>query len=180
MSVLRKLFGAPEAETRGPGETETVRRIAEALDRMEPDKARYIAAFAYILSRVAHADSQVSDEEVHVMESVVMLAGQLPEDQAILVVQMAKQRNQLFGATENFLVTREFNRIAEREQKLNLLHCLFSVSAVHDEISTPEDNEIRQIASELGLDHREFIAVRSTFRDRLRVLRRTDESGTAS
>ena len=34
-----------------------------------------------------------------------------------------------------------------------------------------ENNEIRQIASELGLDHREFIRVRSGWKDRLGVLK---------
>jgi uncharacterized tellurite resistance protein B-like protein len=171
---LRKMFGLPEPEPGQSPETDTVRRIVEALDRMDPEQARYIAAFAYILGRVANADQHVSDEELHMMESIVMSLAKLPEEQAILVVQMAKQRNQIFGATENFLVTREFNRFAEREQKMNLLHCLFAVSAAHEEISVAEDNEIRQIASELGLEHREFIAVRSSFRDRLAVLKKPE------
>jgi hypothetical protein len=34
-----------------------------------------------------------------------------------------------------------------------------------------EDNEIRKVASELGLEHPEIIAVRSRYRDRLAVLR---------
>lgn len=172
---LRKMFGLPDAEPHQAAETDTVRRIVQALDKMDPEQARYIAAFSYILGRVANADQQISEEELHIMESIVMSLANLPEEQAILVVQMAKQRNQLFGATENFLVTREFNRIAEREQKMNLLHCLFAVSAAHNEISLAEDNEIRQIASELGLDHREYIAVRSSFRDRLAVLKRPEQ-----
>jgi len=39
-----------------PTETETVRKITKALDQMDPQQARYIAIFAYILGRVAHAD----------------------------------------------------------------------------------------------------------------------------
>ena len=77
--------------------------------------------------------------------------GHLPEDQAILVVQIAKSQNQLFGGTENFLVTREFRDMASREQRLELLDCLFAVSAADDSISTVEENQIRQISSELGL-----------------------------
>ncbi len=172
---FRKLLGRAEAGTKAWTETDSVRKIVEALDHMDPAKAGYVAAFAYMLGRVAYADQEISDQEVHVMESVVMGLGELPEDQAMLVVQIAKQRSQLFGATDNYLVAREFNRLADRDQKLNLLHCLFAVSAAHDDISIAEDSEIRQIASELGLDHREFVSVRLTFRDRLAALKKPDE-----
>jgi uncharacterized tellurite resistance protein B-like protein len=152
-------------------ETETVRKVVEALDALPPERARYIAAFGYILGRVANADLKISPEETRVMERIVMEQGQLPAEQAMIVVQTAKSRTQLFGGTENFLVTREFARIATRGQCLALLDCLFAVSAAEEDISMVENNEIRQIASELGLEHREFIQVRSAWKDRLRVLK---------
>jgi uncharacterized tellurite resistance protein B-like protein len=174
---LAKLLGLDsDAPARAHGDTEAVRKITQALDQMEPARARYIAAFAYILSRVAYADMNISPREVAEMERLVMEVGGLPEEQAIIVVQIAKTRNKLFGATENFLVTREFNEIATREDKLKLLECLFAVSASEDDISTIEDNEVSQISSELQLEHRDYIAVRYQFRDRLRVLRKPEEA----
>lgn len=146
-------------------ETETVRKVVDALNQLEPSRARFIAAFGYLLSRVANADMNISPEETRAMERIVMESGGLPEEQALIVVEMAKERAQLFGGTENFLVTREFDRIATREQKLALLDCLFAVSAAEDDISLVEDNEIRQIASELHLDHPDFISVRSAWAD---------------
>lgn len=146
-------------------ETETVRKIVNALDGMEPAKARYVAAFAYLLSRVARADHEIDAEETRAMERIVMERGKLPEAQAILVVQMAKTQNRLFGGTENFLVTQEFNEIATRDQKLALLHCLYAVSAADQSISTREDNEIRNISNELLLSHEDFIDVRLEYRD---------------
>ena len=41
------------------------------------------------------------------------------------------------------------------------MNCLFAVSAVDQSIQTVEDNAIRQIASELRLEHADFIAARS-------------------
>jgi uncharacterized tellurite resistance protein B-like protein len=152
-------------------ETETVRKIVNALDGMEPAKARYVAAFAYLLSRVAQAEQGISADETRVMERIVMERGALPEEQAILVVQMAKTQNRLFGGTENFLVTQEFNEIATREQKLGLLHCLYAVSAADKSISTREDNEIRNISKELLLSHDDFIDVRLEYREYLSVLK---------
>ena len=121
-------------------ETETVRKIVQALDRLELERARYIAAFAYLLGRVAHADQHVSEEETREMERIVMERGGLPEEQAVLVVQMAKTQNLLFGGTENFLVSREFGKIAGRDQKLALLDCLYAVCSADQSISTVEDN----------------------------------------
>jgi uncharacterized tellurite resistance protein B-like protein len=157
-------------------ETETVRKIVDALDRLEPERARYVAAFAYILSRVAHADTQISQEETRAMERIVGKTSGLPEEQAILVVQMAKTQSLLFGGTENFLVTREFNKIATRAQKLGLLECLFAVSAADESVSTVEANEIRRISKELLLELADYTAARSAYREHLAVLKRPPET----
>src|SRR5438093_5524044 len=174
MSIWNYL-GFPGAAGKEPAtvsDTQTVRAITRALDRLEPERARFIAAFAYILCRVARADLSVSEEETREMERTVAERSGLGEDQAIIVVQMAKNQNLLFGGTENFLVTREFNRLATREQKLALLDCLFAVGAADTSISTVEDNEIRLISNELDLEHADFIAVRSRYRDSLESIRR--------
>ncbi len=180
MSIL-ELFGwRSKPETQAPpassADTETVRKIAAELDRLDPEKARYIAAFAYILSRVARADLHISEEELRKMEQIVQEKGGLPEEQAVMVVQMAKTQSILFGGVENFLVTREFDKIATREQKIALLHCLFGVSAADNSISSAEDTTIRSIADELHLDHSEFIAVKSAYGSLLATRSRTDET----
>jgi uncharacterized tellurite resistance protein B-like protein len=130
-----------------------------------------VAAFAYILARVANADMNVSEQETREMERLVAENSQLPEEQAILAVQIAKTQAILFGGTENFLVTEEFNHMATREQKLALLNCLFAVAAADKSISSVEDREIRQIADELWLTHSDYIAVRLQYRQYLAVLK---------
>ena len=96
MSILRFLKFQPSNQSSTSPETETVRKITEALDRLEPERARYIAAFAYLLSRIARADLHISPEETRAMERIVMERGGLPEEQAIIVVQIAKTQNILF------------------------------------------------------------------------------------
>jgi uncharacterized tellurite resistance protein B-like protein len=176
MSILKFLGLSAEGDPRpaGDAETETVRRIVEQLDHLEPDRARFIASFAYILGRVANADTKISSEETRAMERIVTEQGHLPQEQAIVVVQMAKTQNLLFGGTENYLVTREFDRLASREEKISLLDCLFAVSAADDGVSTSESNVIRQIADELKLDHRDYADARSRFREHITVLRDPD------
>jgi uncharacterized tellurite resistance protein B-like protein len=168
------LFGLgnpKESHQSTAAETESVRRITAALDQMEPERARFIAAFAYILSRVARSDQEVSSEETRLMERIVAEQGHLPEEQAIIVVQIAKTQSLLFSGIEDYVVTREFNRIASLEQKLALLDCLFAISAANHSISTVEDSTIRQIARELKLQHKEFIEVRLRYRSHLAVLK---------
>jgi uncharacterized tellurite resistance protein B-like protein len=173
-----KLFGLGEAgqaaggeKKHGAAETETVRKIVQALDQLDPKQARFIAAFAYLLGRVAHADQRITEEETQAMEGIVRERAGLPEEQAILTVHMAKAQNLLFGATENFLVTREFGKIASREEKIELLHDLYAVCSADRTISVVEDNEIRKISRELRLEHPDFIAVRLAYRDQLAVLK---------
>ena len=155
-------------------DTETVRKIISALEQMEPDKARYIASFAFILCRVARADMNISTPEMQAIEHVLMARSQLPEEQAILVAEMAKSQSIFFGGTEDFLVTREFNRIATRDQKLALLDCLFAVAS-EDLISTVEENEINQICSELMLTHDDYVAGLAAYRDYRAVLKKSTE-----
>src|SRR5438128_2514813 len=114
---------------------------------------------------------QVSPEETAVMERIVAKEGCLPEELAPIVVQMAKTQNLLLGATENYLVTREFERMATREQKLALLECLFAVAAADETITSEEDNVVKQIASELKLSHDDYITARSHFRQYLAVFK---------
>ena len=117
-----------QASAPGHGDTDTVRRIVSELAALEPARARFLAAFAYVLSRVAHADSHISEDETEKMREIVQALGHLPDTQAVLVVEIAKGQATLFGGTENYLVTREFREIATAEQRLELRDCLFAVA----------------------------------------------------
>jgi uncharacterized tellurite resistance protein B-like protein len=174
VSILRFLGFDEGAIKDSSAATETVRKIADALDRLDPARAKYIAAFAYLLSRVARADLDISSEETRVMEEIVTERGGLPQEQAVIVVQMAKTQNILFGSTENYLVAREFNTMATHEQKIGLLHCLFAVASADKSVSTVEDNEISQIADALRIEHRDLVAARSQHRKYLAVLQKPE------
>ena len=174
------LLGVPAKPSRGKKrvsahalpETESVRKIVDALEHLEPAEARYLAAFAYMLSRVANAERGTSAEETRTIEQLLCDKGNLTVEQAALVAEIARHQTDLFGSTENFLVGREFDRIATRDQKMALLHCLFAVSAADQSISSVEDHEIRKISREIRLDHEDYIAVRLAYRRDLEVLKK--------
>jgi uncharacterized protein (DUF433 family) len=62
--------------------TDTVRKVVRALEQLDPERARYVAAFAYLLGRVARADRVVTAEETSAMERLVVQHGGLTEPQA--------------------------------------------------------------------------------------------------
>ena len=176
MKLIRDWLGqSSPARTASESESATIREITRKLDQLPVEQARFMAAFAYILGRVAHADLDISEEETKAMEEIVVRESELSPDLAIIVVQMAKSQNLFFGGTENFLVTREFKKMSTPEQRKNLLQCLFAVSSSDDSISVVEDNEVRQVSKELGITHSEFISIRSSFREHLAVLRKPQQ-----
>ncbi len=148
-----------------------VRDIAHHLSNMDPDRASWVAAFAMVLARAARADLDISSDELRAMQKIVHEVGGLPEDQASLVAEMAAHRNELLGVTEDYLATREFKKVAAAGDLERLLHCLFAVTAADDSISLVEEEEVRQVANELGIDHSGFTAIRAAYREKRSVLK---------
>ena len=164
LKPLRAWLGLRDQQESEPA---PLRETLEALDNLEPDRARFLAAFAYLLGRVAGADQHVSPEETRTMEALVREQGGLSEEQAMVVVQLAKSSNLLFGGTANYLVAREFSALAGYEQKLALVRCLFAVSAADHAISTVEEAEIHRIANELRIDRPDLVQLRVAFKRHL-------------
>lgn len=172
MSLLRFIgLGGEKGGARGGGDTETVRRIAATLDALPADRARYLAAFAYVLARVASADLRIDDAETAEMQQVVVAHGHLDEAAAALVVEIAKSQAKLLGGTENYVVTREFLEVSTRDQRADLLRCLFAVGAADGTISGAESAEIAAIAEELGFTRPELNGLRAQYREQLSELK---------
>jgi uncharacterized tellurite resistance protein B-like protein len=154
-------------DARGEDQLAPLRQTLDALEHLEPERARYLAAFAYLLGRVAHADQHVSPEETGAMEAQVCEHGNLSPEQAMLVVQLAKTSNLLFGGTANFLVAREFSALADYAGRLALMRCLFALSTTDAAISTAEEGEIHRIAGELRIEPSDLVALRVAHRRHL-------------
>jgi uncharacterized tellurite resistance protein B-like protein len=150
-----------------PQERSPLRDIVNALDEMEPERARHLARFAYLLGRVAHADQHVSSTETAAMERLVLDEGGLTSDQAMLVVGLAKTSNLLFGGTADFEVAREFAGSASYDEKLALARCLFAVAASEDAISMVEETEIHRILNQLKIQPADLTALRVAHRKHL-------------
>jgi uncharacterized tellurite resistance protein B-like protein len=167
VSLLKKFFGVSLGRNDQAGDTETVRRIAGELDQLPRETAKYLAGFAYVLARIAHADLDIDDDETAEMERIATELASLTAPEAALVVSIAKSQAKLLGETENYVVTREFRKSSTKEQRAQLLECLFAVAAADGTISNVESSEIATIGEELGLTRPEINGVRSHYRDKL-------------
>jgi uncharacterized tellurite resistance protein B-like protein len=178
--------GAPRASAAAPAgtnpsDTETVRRIARQLDALPIDRARFLAAFAYILTRSAAADMDISHTESQAIEQLVTEHGNLPEAQAVLVAQIARNQSLLYSGTEDYLVTRQFRELASDEERLALLRCCYIVGAADDTITAQESDTLQQIARELDVDRDAINTIRHEFAPKLgaiqQMLRLREEEG---
>jgi uncharacterized tellurite resistance protein B-like protein len=176
--VLRSLFGGghepepPQASrpTSAGSDSESIRRIAGEIEALPVDERRYIASFAYVLARAAHADLEISQAELDYMEKAVIEVGHLTGAQAVLVVEMARNMAELYGATDDYVVTRSFAQNSTREQREDLLRTAFAVGAADDTISAAEVAELNQIGKELGFRSDEVDVIRNEFRDQLAAI----------
>lgn len=171
MRSLRRLLGIGSDVAGEVRDTETVRRIAAELDALPVAEARYLAAFSYVLARVARADLEISPEETEQMTRLVREWSTLGEAQALLVVQLAKTQAVALGGTENYLVTRQFKELSDRAQRVDLLRCMFAVAAADRNISSIENAEITAIAIELDFTDAEIASIRAGYREQLAVLK---------
>lgn len=156
-------------------ETETIRRIVQALEAVDPARRRYLAGFAYVLARAAHADMVITNEEAAEMEHIVSQIGGLPEAQAVLVVEIARTQSDLFGGTEDYVVTREFKETATPEEKRAAVAACFAVAATDHEITAEEYAELTQIAEELDLSRQELNEIRAGYRDQVTAIKKMRE-----
>lgn len=151
-------------------DTQTVRRIIAELDALPRERARFLAAFAYILTRAAAADLHISEVESASIERLVEEHGALPEPQAVLVAEMAHQQSLLYGATEDYLVTRQFRELASAEERLALLRCCYVVGAADGTINAEESHTLQQIARELDVERDDVNALRTEFAPKIAAI----------
>jgi uncharacterized tellurite resistance protein B-like protein len=161
-------------------ETATARRIVARLEALPREEARYLACFAYVMSRAANADFHISADETALMERFAVEQGGLDEAQAVLVVEMAKLQARTQGSTEDFVVTREFREISTPEQRLALIRCCFAIEAADGSITAAEASTVNEIARELDVERDDVNRIRDEFHEQLSAVQALRRAGGAS
>jgi uncharacterized tellurite resistance protein B-like protein len=154
-------------ETAPAAEPAPLRELLDALDKLDPARAQFLARFAFLLGRVARVDERFSDEEARAMEIMLTEQAHLPAAQAMLVVNLARTSRQMFSATTDFTVTQEFADGASYEERLALAHCLFGVAGSDERISPTEEAELHRITNQLRIERPDLQKIRLLYRPML-------------
>lgn len=166
MSLL-KFLGLGARTAGREAEPTSLVEIEQALDALPPEQARLVAAFAYLLARVAGTDLRTGDEEFASITDRLAQFGQFEASQAELLARTAVRSAELYGATDDHLVARAFRDMSNHDERLRLLRCLYAVAAADETISNLEDNEIFEVATAIGVGRADVIALRSEWKQYL-------------
>lgn len=150
----------PPSAHRAPARPAPLDALVAALDRLEPGRAQYLARFAYLLGRVAHADEHISDEESRAMAALLADHGSLAPEQATLVVSLAKASSLVIGSSADFAITQEFTDSTTYDERLALTRCMFAVAASDERISVAEESELHKITNQLRIERPDLTAIR--------------------
>lgn len=139
--------------------------IGKSLESLPAEEARLVAAFAYLLARVAGADLRTEGTERASMIERLETFGGVDTEQAGRLAEAAVHASEVYGSSDDHLVARAFRDMSDHDERLKLLRCLYAIAAADETISTVEDNEIFEIGRGVGVSRENMIALRSEWRD---------------
>lgn len=166
MSLLRFLGIGKSARGR-ESEPESLTEISAQLDALPPDEARFVAAFSYLLARIAGADLRTGDAERNTVAKRLETYAGVDADRARLLAATAIDSAATHGASDHHLVTRAFRDLSEPADRIRLLRCLYAVAAADENVSSVEDNEIFEVATALGVSRADVVGLRSEVKEHL-------------
>ena len=166
MSRILRFLGFDDTDDQ-PSSSPALAAIENELGGLAPERAQYIAAFAFLLARVADADLEVEDRERGAMQRMLVEHAGLSDHEAGMVSELAVMRSEELAGTANIHVSRLFRDISQPAQRLQLIECVFAVAAADDDVSIAEGNEVFLIGEELGVSRNDVLAIRARHRDQL-------------
>ncbi len=114
-----------------------------------------------LMARVAHVDSEVKETEFDTMVEALQNHWGLDRKAAAFVVEIAVSEVSL--NLDYFRLTREFFETTTKQKRVGFVDVLFAVAAADGMVSHSETEEIRLIARQLKLTHKEFINAKLKF-----------------
>lgn len=155
-------------------EPDSLIELSHELESWPPEDARLVAAFAYLLARIAGADLRVDDLEHREIARHLERFAKVESGHAELLARSALRIAEANSSIDDHLVARAFRDMTEAAERLRLIRCLYAVAAADDSISTREDNEIFEVAAAIGIAREQVVALRSEFKQYLGSMRALD------
>jgi uncharacterized tellurite resistance protein B-like protein len=176
LSLLRFLGIGGRSDGRDD-EPASLIEIAAHLDNLPSEEARFVAAFAYLLARIAGADLRTDDTEREAMAHRLETFAEIDADLATLLSKTAIAAAATHSASDDHLVARAFRNMSAQPERIRLLRCLYAVAAADEIITTLEDNEIFEVANAIGVQRSDVVALRFEFKEHLGALKALPSEG---
>ena len=149
--------------------SENILAVQEALDGHNPNQSRKLACVALLLGRTANADLKITDAERKKLAELLSKRWGIDEKQASEVTAVSLEKS-VAHQVEDHLVLRELKECTDREERFEIMRSLFELAS-EDDINSEENEALRLIAHSLEIGHRDFVALRSEWREYLSVLK---------
>jgi len=166
LSLLR-ILGIAGSHSDHHAQPESLLEIETRLEKLPSEEARFIAAFAYLLARVAGVDLRTENAERDAIAQRLETFGDIDPSQSTLLADTAIHAAATYSASDDHLVARAFRDMTEKPDRLKLIRCLYAVAAADTQITTREDNEIFDIAEVIGVGREDVIGMRSQYKELL-------------
>ena len=124
-----------------------------------PDELAYASVFGGLMAIVASAHTPLSEQELTVLRRHLTESAGFEQEAVELI--MAVIEESAARGLDRFRLTREFYQRSSRQQRLQLLDCLFDIAGSDTDLAHAEVEEIRAIARGLKLNHKEFIQAKT-------------------
>ena len=167
MSLLKRL-GLARSDP--PPRNRYVAAVREHLGRLPVERAEFVAAFAGLLVRVAHADMELSDAERRALRRVIAKNTGLSAAESEAVADTVVHYATALAGIDYASLTSTFNELASEADKQQLIDCLYTIATADETASVIEEEEIRQVARALLLTHSQFIDIRTRYKEQLEVI----------
>jgi uncharacterized tellurite resistance protein B-like protein len=170
LSLLRFL-GLGSASQGRESEPVSLAEIGTKLDALPPEEARFVAAFSYLLARVAAADLRTDNVERDSIAERLESFADIDHGLSGILADTAIQAVTANEASDDHLVARAFRDMTGRSERIRLIRCLYAVAAADKNISNAEDNEIYEVARAIGVGHSDVVGLRLEFKEYLGTLK---------
>lgn len=166
---LLKLFGIDTTAKQDFGRL--FDRIGELTVGYNESELKEVTATAGILGRVAYADTQITDDELKQIKTILQNESRLSSEVVNVVSSLIQdQKIELLTLEEHFY-TRLANEVMTKEKKVALLKSMFKIAAADGTICLEEEKIIYITATSLKISKQELIELKRSFKEYLSVFK---------
>jgi len=119
------------------------------------EKLRKLSLAGGLMARVAHADSEITDEEFHAFSKILQDSWGIRAEEADFVTEVALA--EISTSMDYFRLTRRFFEQTDESERIRFLDVLFAIAASDGMATAEEIEEIRNLTRGLKLTHQDFI-----------------------